>query len=165
MLRQARLNHTKSAWEAFAGPLNYGATSLGPLGCEVISHKKTGTPNLWDFRGDTSWNIGVSLTNYRCQNIVAKITRATRVSDTLELRQHHLTIPTRTPADHIINGVERLTTAINAAPAVKFDNQLAAIQALHQAFHWCLRPQEQPQPAPTPTLHQTTRTHRNPSIL
>ena len=118
LLIQARLNHTKSAWEAFAGPLNYNATPLGPLGCEVISHKKTDTRNSWDFRGDPAWNIGVLLKHYRCQNIIAKGTRATRVSDTLEFRHHHITIPTRTPADHIIHGVEKLTTAINTASAV-----------------------------------------------
>ena len=38
LLRQARLNHSKLAWEAFTGPLNYNATPLGPLCCEVISH-------------------------------------------------------------------------------------------------------------------------------
>ena len=99
--------------------------------------------------------------HYKCQNIVAKGTRATRVSDTLEFRHHHLTIPTRTPADYIIHGVKRLTTAINAAPAVECDNQLAAIQSLRQAFHWWLRPQEQPPPGapdhqhPSQTIHLT----------
>ena len=83
-MRQDWLNHTKSAWEVFFGPLNYNATPLGPLGCELLSHKKTGTQNSWDFRGDLAWNIGISLKHYRCQNIIAKGTRATRVSDTLE---------------------------------------------------------------------------------
>ena len=165
LMRQAWLDHTKLEWEAFAGPLSYDATPLGPLGCEVISHKKMGSRNSWDFRGDPACNIGVSLKHYRCQNIIAKGTRATRVSDTLAFRHHHLTIPTRTPADHIIHGVERLTTAIDAAPAVECDNQLAAIQALRQAFHRWLRPKEQPLPDPPPTLHQPTSTRRNPSIL
>ena len=72
MLIQARLNHAKSAWEAFDGPLNYDATPLGPLGCEVISHKKMDTRNSWDFIGEPAWNIRVSLKHYRCQNIIAK---------------------------------------------------------------------------------------------
>ena len=131
----------------------------------MISHKKTGTRNSWDFCGEPAWNIGVSLKHYRFQNIIAKLTRATRVSDTLELRHHHLTIPTKTPADHIINGVEKLTTAINAAPAVECDNRLAAIQALRQAFHWWLRPTVQPSPDPPPKLHQPTSIRSNPSIL
>ena len=120
LLRQARLNHAKSVWEAFSGPLNYDATPLGPLGCEVISHKKTDTRNSWDFRGEPAWKIGVSLKHYRCQNIIAKGTRAIRVSGTLEFRHHHLTIPTRTPEDHIIHGVKKslrlliLTQPLNA---------------------------------------------------
>ena len=142
MLRQARLNHTKSAWEAFAGPLNYDATPLGPLGCKVISQKKTDTRNSWDFRGEPAWNIGVSLKNYRCKNIIAKGTRAKRVSGKLEFRNHHLTIPTRTQEDHIIHGVEKLTADIYTAPAVECNNQLAAIQALRQAFNRWLRPMD-----------------------
>ena len=118
------------AWEAFAGPLDYDATPLGPLGCELISHKKMDTRNSWDFRGEPAWNIGVSLKHYIFQNIIAKVTRATRVSDTLEFRHHHLTILTRTPVDHIIHGVKKLTASINAAPAVECNNQLATIQAL-----------------------------------
>ena len=50
---------------------------LGPLGCEVISNKKTGTRHSWDLPGEPAWNIGVSLKHYRCQNIIAKETRAT----------------------------------------------------------------------------------------
>ena len=165
LLIQARPDHTKSAWEAFAGTLNYDATPLGPLGCEVISHKKTGTRNSWDFHGEPAWNIGVFIYYYRCQNIIAKGTRDTRVSDTLEFRHHHLTIPTRTPADHIIHGVEQLMTAINAASAVECDNQLAAIQALRQVFHRWLRPTEQLSPNPPPNLHQPNSTQSNPYIL
>ena len=165
LLRQARLDHTKSAWEAFAGPLNYDVTPLGSLGCEIISHKKMGTRFSWDFRGDPAWNIGVSLKHYRFKNIIAKGTRAIRVSNTLDIQHHHLTIPTRTPADHIIHGVERLTTAINAAPAVEYDNQLAAIQALRQESHGWLRTKEQPSPVSPPTVHHHTSTRSNPSIL
>ena len=40
LLRQAWIDHTISAWESFAGPLNYNAMPLDQLGCEVISHKK-----------------------------------------------------------------------------------------------------------------------------
>ena len=167
LLRQARLNHAKSAWEAFAGPLNYDTTPLGPLGCEVISHKKTGKRNSWDLRGEPAWNIGASLKHYRCQNIIAKETWSTRVSDTLEFRHHQLTIPTRALEDHIIHGVEKLTTAINSAPAVECDNQLAAVQALQKAFHKWLIPMEQQSPDPTPKLHHqpSSTQRRNPSLL
>ena len=42
LLRQETLDPSKSAWVYFHGPFNYDATSLGPLGCNIITHKKTG---------------------------------------------------------------------------------------------------------------------------
>ena len=43
LLRQATLDPTRSAWSYFHGPFNYDATPIGPLGCDIIAHKKTGT--------------------------------------------------------------------------------------------------------------------------
>ena len=45
LLRQATLDPSRSARAYFHGPLNYDATPLGPLGCYIIDHKKTGTRN------------------------------------------------------------------------------------------------------------------------
>ena len=89
------------------------------------------------------------------------------MSDTLEFQHHHLTIPTRTPEDHIIHGVKKLTTSINTSPEIECDNQLASIRALRQAFHRWLRPMEQQSPYPPPKLHhQPSSTQwRNPSLL
>ena len=38
--------------------------------------------------------------------------------------------------DCIVNGVTTLTCALHDAPTIACDNQLAAIQALHQAIQW-----------------------------
>ena len=75
LLRQANLNSSISAWAYFHTPFNYDATPLGPLGCNIISHKKAGTRNLWGFRGTGSWNVGVSLQHYRCHTILSKATK------------------------------------------------------------------------------------------
>ena len=91
LLRQATIDPSISAWSFFHGPFNYDATPIGPLGCDIISHKKTGTRHLWDFRSASVWNVGVALQHYRCHTIVAKSTRAAQFSDTVEFRHHHLT--------------------------------------------------------------------------
>ena len=65
LLRQATLNPTQSAWSCFHGPFNYDATPIGPLGCDIIAHKKTGTRHSWDFCGAAGWNVGVALQHYR----------------------------------------------------------------------------------------------------
>ena len=80
-LRQATLEPSRSDWAYFHGPFNYDATPLGPMGCNIISHKKTGTRNSWDFRGTAGWNVGVSLQPYWCHTIVSKATKAAQFSD------------------------------------------------------------------------------------
>ena len=51
LLRQATINPYRSAWAYFHSPFNYDSTLLGPLSCNIIAHKKTGTRNSWDFCG------------------------------------------------------------------------------------------------------------------
>ena len=113
LLRQATLDPSRSAWSYFHGPFNYDATPIGPLGCDIIAHKKTGTRNYWDFRGVAGWNFGVALQHYRCHTIVEKATRGAQISNTVEFRHHHNTHPTVTPMDCIVHGVNTLTCALH----------------------------------------------------
>lgn len=134
LLRQSRLNPKISAWEYFAGPFNYDATPVGPLGSRVIIHKKPGVRNAWDFRGEEGWSAGVSLEHYRCQKIVRKSTKALAVSDTIAFRHQSLTQPSITPADRLLHGVHTLASALRNTPATVCEAQLQAIGALRDAF-------------------------------
>ena len=82
---------------------------------------------MWYFRGAAGWNFGVALQHYRCPTIVAKSTRAAEVTDTVELSHHNLTLPTVTPMDLIVHGVNTLTCDLQDAPTIACKNQLAAI--------------------------------------
>ena len=64
-LRQATLDPSQSAWSYLHGAFNYDATPIGPLGCNIIADRKTGTRNSWDFRGVAGWYVGVALQHYR----------------------------------------------------------------------------------------------------
>ena len=133
LLRQATLDPTQSAWSYFHGPFNYDTTPIGTLGCDIIAYKKTGTRYSWDFRCAAGWNVGVALQHFHCHTIVAKSTRTSQISDTVEFRHHHLAQPTVIPMDRIVHGVNKLTCALHNAPHMACDNQLLAIDALHQA--------------------------------
>ena len=91
LLRQGTLDPSRSAWSYFHGSFNYDATPIGPLGCDIIAHKKTGTRHSWDFWGAAGWNVGVALQHYLCHTIVAKATRAARIPNIVEFIHHHLT--------------------------------------------------------------------------
>ena len=62
---------------------------------------------------------------------MANATRAVQISDTVELRHHHLTQPEVTPMDRIVHGVNKLACALKYAPQIACDNHLFAINALH----------------------------------
>ena len=153
LLIQANLNPTRSTWSYFHGPFNYDATPIGPLGCDIIAHTKIGTRNSWDFRGAVGWYVGVALQHYRCHKIVVKATRTAQISDTVEFRHHHLTQPEVTPMDRIFHGVNKLTCALKDAPYIACDNQLFAINSLHQSIQrWATsnRPPHVKPPRATP---------------
>ena len=133
LLRQATLDPSQSTWSYFHGTFNYDATPIGPLGCDIITHRKTGTRNYWDFRGAVGWYVGVALQHYRCHTIVAKATCTVQISDTVEFRHLHLSQPEVTPMDRIFHGVNTLTCALKDTPQITCNNHLFAIHALQQA--------------------------------
>ena len=155
LLRQATLDPTRSAWSYFHGPFNYDATPIRYLGCEIIAHKKTGTRYSWNFRSAAGWNVGVAPKHYCCHTIVSKATSVAQISNTVEFRHHHLTQPTVTTMDHILNGVNKITCALHDAPQIAYDNQLLAIDALHQAIQRWMKTAGPPQTKP----HRTTLSH------
>ena len=81
LLRQSKTNPDISTWEAFNSVFSYNHIPLGPLGCRVIIHKKTGNRSSWDYKGKEGWGCGVVKDHYRCQNGIAKDTSVTQVSD------------------------------------------------------------------------------------
>ena len=74
-LRQSTFNRKISAWEYFACPFQYDAAPLGPLGANVIIHKKASRRHSWDFRGKDGWSVGAEMDHYRCQKVEAKDTK------------------------------------------------------------------------------------------
>ena len=116
LLQQANFDPSRSALAYFLHPFNYDATPLGPIGCHIIAHKKTGTRKSWNFRGAAGWNACVALQHYHCHTIVYKSTKAVQVLDTVEFRHHHLTLPDLTPADYIVHGVTHANVCLTRRP-------------------------------------------------
>ena len=148
LLRQSSVTPSMSAWEHFNGPFDYNATPLLPLGCPVIIHNKPSTRRSWDFRGSDGFYVGVSLEHYRCHRVIDAKTKALRISDTVDFRHHHLTIPTVTPADTIVHSLDAITNAISNTPSTTSDAQLHAISTLRDLFSQWEAPLTNPPPPP-----------------
>ena len=61
LLQKSTIEPAISAWAYFHGPLKYDATPIGPLSCDITTHKTTRTRHSWDFHGASRWNFGVAL--------------------------------------------------------------------------------------------------------
>jgi hypothetical protein len=97
-------------------------------------HNKPSTRHSWDFRGSDGFYVGISLEHYCCHHIVNSKTKALRISDTVDFRHHHLTIPTFTPANAIVHSLDAITNAISNTPSTTSDAQLHAISTLQDLF-------------------------------
>ena len=135
-LRQAKLKPMILAYEFMEGPFDYNATPFGPLGCPIIIHKKTSQRHTWDFHTRKGWSLGAAMKSYQCDRIMPRNTMAVTISDTVEYRYDHLTIPSVTPADQIMDGLHLLTGALVDAPTARCDVQLKAIGDLRKACQW-----------------------------
>ena len=111
-LRQSTFNWTISAWQYFAGPFQYEATPLGPLGMNFIIHKKESRCHSWDSRRKDGWSVGAAMNHYRCQKVVENDTKTEILYNTNELRHHKLNLPSVTPEDKFLHGVHQLTASL-----------------------------------------------------
>eukprot|EP00804_Cyclotella_cryptica_P000193 CCRYP_016175-RA/>CCRYP_016175-RA protein AED:0.26 eAED:0.26 QI:0/0/0/0.6/0.75/0.8/5/0/1027 len=94
LLRQSSVTPSLSAWEYFNNtPFNFDATHLGPCGCPVLIHNKPSKCSSWAFRGRDGFNIGPSLSHYRCFQVIDAETKAIVISDTVEFRHTYLSPP------------------------------------------------------------------------
>ena len=100
----------------------------------VIIHKKASLPHSWDFRGKYGWIVEAAMDHYLCQKVVSKDNKTEMVSDTIEFRHHKFNLPSVTPEDKVLHGVQQLTAALKNTPASTVDDQLQSIKALQDTI-------------------------------
>ena len=61
LLRQTTLNPSMYAWEYFNGAFYYTATSLGPIGCNIIIHTNPNKRKSWHQRGREGFILGPTI--------------------------------------------------------------------------------------------------------
>ena len=77
---------------------------------------------------------GVSLEHYRCQKVIAKISKLERISDTVEFRHQKITTPTPTPEDKLMHSIQQLTAVLKGDGVSASDAQMKAIQDLQETL-------------------------------
>jgi hypothetical protein len=134
LLRQLALNPRISVWEFFHGPFDFNKTPLGPVGCRVLIHAKPVTRCSWDFCAKEGFYIRPALNSYRCFKLVKSDSKSQVISDMVEFRHAYHAIPTPTPADKIIHGLQVMSGALKDAPPPTTITQVEAIANLCDLF-------------------------------
>ena len=81
---RSRLQPKLSAHTLIHGNFNFDKTPLAPPGCKVIIHDRPGKRLTWANRGSPGYYIGPAPHHYRNYTCFDAITKATRISDTIE---------------------------------------------------------------------------------
>ena len=115
-----------SAWEFFQGPFDFNKTRLGPVGCRVLVHAKPATRCTWDFRAKEGFYIGPALGSYRCFKLVKSDTKSQVSFDTVKFRHAYCTIPSPSPEDKIIDGLQVISGALKDSPLPTSITQIKA---------------------------------------
>ena len=101
----------------------------------------------------------------QCQRVIYKDTKAEIVSDTIEFRHHELTLPSLTPDNKVLHGVQQLTEVLKYTPESTVDAQIQSIKALHDNLeHWagCIAAPTETTDLPHRTL--STQNQRAPRV-
>lgn len=112
MLRKTNADPKVSTHACMCRPHNYNSQPLAPMGCVMQMYVEPGKSKTWDPHSVDSWYIATSTEHCRSHVILKKETTAEVASDTEIFKHKHVTNPTVTPEDQVVQAVRDLTKAI-----------------------------------------------------
>ncbi len=112
MLQPSQMTPTISAYAYLWKQHNYNANPFAPLGYKVEAHLVPSNRETWAPHTASDFYVGNTWDHYRCHKIYTIDTRHTRTCNTVFFKHKHLTMPTLTSADALIQAADNLTSAI-----------------------------------------------------
>jgi hypothetical protein len=98
------------------GNFHFNSTSIEPPGAVMLIYKRPENRTTFEHNAKQSWYIGPCLNHYQTFKTILPSTGATRMSDTVKMKHHTITIPTLTPADKILKAACQLDSTIKQQP-------------------------------------------------
>ena len=124
LMRQSRVDPTKSAYKVLEGPYDWNKYPLAPPGCKAIIHEAAESRASWASRGVDAWYLHPSKDHYRCNKFYVPETRAYRTSGLAEYYPQHCSNPNFSPAEHIKELKEEITATIKDAERTPSNKKL-----------------------------------------
>ena len=113
-----------SAYAHLSGPFDYNKMPLAPMGCGAQVHEKTDKRGTWSYHSVDGWYLFTSPEHYRTHVCHVKATKSERLTDTLQLRHKHITNPTVTHADKVMNPISACAAALKGVAGGKTPKEL-----------------------------------------
>ncbi|KAL7502572.1 hypothetical protein ACHAXN_003578 [Cyclotella atomus] len=168
LLRQSNATPTVSAYAHLCGPFDYNKMPLAPMGCEVQVHEKTDKRGTWAYHSVDGWYLYTSPEHYRVHNCQIKQTKKERLSDTVQFKHKHITNPTLTPTDKLMNALANCKAALEGKLNEHPNEQLQQLRKLVDSLEPVTKKKQAAtqNDAPAPSKEPTTAPHtsRVPSL-
>ncbi len=110
------------------------------MGCEAQVHKKTNKHNMWAYHLINGWYLITLPEHYCTHNCHIKHTKSKRLSDTVQLQHKHITNPSITHADKLMNVLAECVKAIKGMTGNARNPQaLQDLQCILNATQTCVK--------------------------
>ena len=134
LLRQSNVAPNISAYAYHHGSFDYNRMPIAPMGCAVQFHIKPNRRTTFGEHSGDGFYLRTSAEHYRTHVIFCKKTRSKRLADTVFFKHKHITQPTVTPADAIVNAFTKLRDAILGIQRSRDDAHFDALQRLESTL-------------------------------
>ncbi len=119
LLQQPNVAPNISAYAYHHGSFDYNCMPIAPMGCAVQFHIKPSQQKTFGEHSEDGFYLKTSAEHYRTHVVFCKKTRAKQLADTVFFKHKHITQPTVTPADAIVNAFNKLQEAIHGTQQSK----------------------------------------------
>eukprot|EP00956_Cyclotella_meneghiniana_P041011 scaffold211656_cov87-Cyclotella_meneghiniana.AAC.1 len=116
------------------------------MGCEAQVHEKTDKRGTWAYHSLDGWYLNTSPEHYRVHNCHIKSTRAERLTDTIHFKHKHITNPTLSHSDKLMNALANCKAILMGKLDHKSDHNLEELKSIVEQVENKI--QHQPVPVP-----------------
>ncbi|NCG02080.1 MAG: hypothetical protein GWP22_01255, partial [Actinomycetales bacterium] len=114
LLRQSRVDPSKSAYEVLEGPFDFNRYMIAPPGTKAIIHNAAERRASWENRGMDAWYLHPSKEHYRAAKFYVPETSAYRISATAKFfPQHCSRLPPLDSVEHCDHIADELSATLS----------------------------------------------------
>ncbi len=139
LIRQLNATPTVSAYAHLSGPFDYNKTPLTPMGYEAQIHETTNKQGAWAYNSVDGWYLLTSPEHYPTHTCYVEATKSECYLDTVHFKHKHITNPTITHADKVMQAlvkcVKTITGAMGGTTAQEAKDLQRIVKATWAALH------------------------------